>query len=462
MLLLGALIVLGGALRFEASRTLFWFDEILSWHVAHVSPNAVHVLFGEPVDNNHPLNTLWIYALGERMWWPAYRQLAVFTGTALLALLAMIARSDSAVTALITLMLASFSPFLIQYASEARGYAPAMLFAVACFELARRYLIQPRRLFSLGFTACAVLGILSHTSFLYAYLAIAAWSTVVLWQRETRRNLCRLLVRLHVVSVTFIVIFYILVLRHLEAAGGTPYSSWRGARDAIAWTFGWPHSGWMTPVICASIAAMLINEIIRMMRHHQAEWIFYAIVIFIAPPLALIAWRQPFVYPRYFAITAPFILLLVGQSLARSWQQAGAPRFGCVIFLGLVLWGDVHCYIELRSPGRGQYLAAIDYILAHTDGPASIASHQDARNELTFDFYRRYLPPNRPIEYIKKDQLAEKRPKWLLIDCLSDMPPQSNERIAPDGSRYRLARVFRYSGLSGFDWWIYEREKTVK
>jgi hypothetical protein len=457
-LLLAALILLGGALRFQASRNLFWFDEILSWHVASVSPNALHVLFGEPVDNNHPLNTLWIYALGDRAWWPAYRLLAVITGTALLALLAMIARRDNPATALITLILATFSPFLIQYASEARGYAPAMFFAVACFELARRFLNEPRRRFSLAFTACTILGMLAHTSFLYAYLAIAVWTTFELWKRQPRHDILRLLFRLHAVPIAFIAMFYLIVLRHLQAAGGTPYPSWRGARDAIAWTFGWPQSGWMTITLCAAVAAMLISEILRMARQRQSEWIFYTTVIFIAPALALIAWRQSFVYPRYFAITIPFVLPLIAKSLSRSWQHGRTPRLGCITLLALVLWGDLHRYKELRSPGRGQYLAAIDYILEHTNGPVTIASHQDARNELTFDFYKRYLPPDRQINYIKKDQLTNNPPQWLLIDCLSDMPPQSSERTTPDRSRYRLARVFRYSGLSGFDWWIYERE----
>jgi uncharacterized membrane protein len=456
---LGAMIVLGAGLRFEASRNLFWFDEILSWHVAKVAPHAADIVVNEPLDNSHPLNTVWMYALGDRMWWPAYRLLAVAAGTALLVLMARIALREGAATACIAVILATFSPFLIQYSSEARGYAPAMFFAVACFALARWYLNNPKRKYSLGFTLCAILGVLSHSSFLYAYLAIVLWTGFALWKRETHREAGRLLFRLLAVSFTFLVMDYVILLRRLQTAGGAPYPAWRGARDAIAWIFGWPQSGWMTVLLCGAVAAILIIEIVRMARNREPEWIFYTTVIFIAPALASLAWRQPFVYPRYFAIVAPFVVLLTARFLARAWKEGDPARIGCVMFLALVLWGDARRFAELRFPGRGQYLAAIDYMLAHSNGPLTITSHQDRRNELTLDFYRRYFPTDRSIEYVKQDQVAEKHPQWLLIDCLSDTPPQSSERTTADGSRYRLARVFRYSGLSGFDWWIYEREK---
>src|SRR5205085_12217207 len=83
-----------------------------------------------PSDNNHPLNTIWLYLVGERRHWEVYRIPAMLSGTVAVAVIAMLLRRDGKAASIIGAVLAGSSYFLVHYGSEARGYAPAMMFAL--------------------------------------------------------------------------------------------------------------------------------------------------------------------------------------------------------------------------------------------------------------------------------------------------------------------------------------------
>ncbi len=89
-------------------------------------------------DNNHPLNSLFLWLVGPTPHWVAYRALAVICsgGTLVLTLLLSRRRGPLEAVASVTLMAASYP--LVVYGSEARGYAPATFFALAAFLLLER------------------------------------------------------------------------------------------------------------------------------------------------------------------------------------------------------------------------------------------------------------------------------------------------------------------------------------
>ncbi|HEX8520757.1 MAG TPA: hypothetical protein VF669_00790 [Tepidisphaeraceae bacterium] len=453
------LMLAGGTLRYLAAQNAFWFDEILSWKVAREAPHAADILVNTPLDNSHPLNTLWMYGLGDRSWWPAYRLLSVVSGTMMIIAMGRAAGRRDVAASLFATLLAAFSIFQIHYASEARGYAPAMLFAVFAFALTGRFLERPKRRYSLAFALCAMLGLLSHTSFLCVFVALIAWSGAELLTRLRFVEALPKLFRLHGIPLTFTLMYGGLVLRRLTPAGGAPYSPFRAARDALSWSFNWPDHRWMTWSLCAAVTLTAMIEITRMLRERDTQWIFYVTAILVAPMLTLLLWRQPFVYPRYFAVATPFVLILVARFLSRAWRGGGPTRIGAAIFLALFLWGGAKQYAQILDPGRGQYLPALEFILSRTTGPVTVGSHQDLRNTIMFDFYGRYLPAERDVKYIPQDQWDESPPQWLIIDCLHNSPPRSSSRTTSAGIKYHLVRTFRYAGLSGFDWWIFERDR---
>jgi hypothetical protein len=61
----GAVIAVAALLYVLGARGELWFDEVLSiqWARNATTPAEIITLYRH--DNNHPLNTLWLYSLGE-------------------------------------------------------------------------------------------------------------------------------------------------------------------------------------------------------------------------------------------------------------------------------------------------------------------------------------------------------------------------------------------------------------
>src|SRR5439155_6788551 len=134
--------------------------------------------------------------------------------------------------------------FLIHYSSEARGYAPAMMFALASIGFMRRYLEQRERKYSLAFGACAILGVLSHLTFAYVFIGLLAWSAAEIAGDRTLARTAKLrhLVRLHVVPAAFLVVFYAIEVSQIHAAGGPVYPLWDVVSATFASALGGPGS----------------------------------------------------------------------------------------------------------------------------------------------------------------------------------------------------------------------------
>ena len=81
-------------------------------------------------DNNHVLNSLYLHLVGDGAPLYLYRLFAVVCGIASLWVIAHIARRWGHAEALYSVILVATSFPLLVYFSEARGYAPAMLFGL--------------------------------------------------------------------------------------------------------------------------------------------------------------------------------------------------------------------------------------------------------------------------------------------------------------------------------------------
>ena len=160
-----------------ASRGDLWLDEVWSLNLAQRAHSVTDVFLRLRHDNNHPINTLFMYWLGpqENLRW--YRLLSAVSGIGTLFVVGHVAqRKWGRMEAIVALALAGTSYPLVLYFSEARGYAPAILCAVAAYAILdspRRGSLRIRRV---AFGAVSVIGLLSHASFFFVMLALAAFS----------------------------------------------------------------------------------------------------------------------------------------------------------------------------------------------------------------------------------------------------------------------------------------------
>ena len=190
-------IVAAIVLRFWASLDDFWLDEIWSWIGAGLLQRPFEVFTRIHHDNNHHLNTLVLYALGRDAPFYVYRLPAVLAGIGTVLLCGQVARQWSHAAAVSATLLTGCSFLLIQYSSEARGYAYLLFFTMASFALIQKSFESQRAIWEALFACCAILGFLSHLTYLFAYVALVAWS---IW-RKVRRD--GWLSRQHIVPAVF-------------------------------------------------------------------------------------------------------------------------------------------------------------------------------------------------------------------------------------------------------------------
>src|SRR5678815_3319816 len=70
---MGVVVLVGAVLRIWAARGELWLDEIWSFRVVHLLSGPAGILTGLHHDNNHHLNSLYLYFLPETTHWMLYR-----------------------------------------------------------------------------------------------------------------------------------------------------------------------------------------------------------------------------------------------------------------------------------------------------------------------------------------------------------------------------------------------------
>ncbi|MGU3392482.1 glycosyltransferase family 39 protein [Sphingomonas sp. M1A8_2b] len=137
-------------------------------------------------DNNHHFNSLWMQMWGLAASPLALRSLSIATGTLTILVAGAIGARRGVGHALVAALLFAVSPILVNYGSEARGYAPMLLAAMTMIWCVAGVLddlprISGRMTWGLG--GLVALGLLSQLTMLFFVLAMAAWIAWVLARR---------------------------------------------------------------------------------------------------------------------------------------------------------------------------------------------------------------------------------------------------------------------------------------
>lgn len=462
------------ALRFAALQNDLWMDEI--WSIAAVQElkSAGEIFTRYLQANNHPLSSLWLYAIAPvRVEW-LYRLLSWITGSASLVLGAMIAvrqfRSSHPDATSSQLRAAAWTAatlfggcyLLIVYSSEARGYAPALAFSLlAYYVLLRAPLERPAEGWMILYWIACLLALLSHAASVQVIGAAILWSAI----RNLRANLpllksARLIVAWHGVPILATAAFFLFFLRRIGVGGAPDPSIRQSLGELVAYTFGFPtpYVGWIALPFLIAIAVFTLW---RMWRRSPADAAFYGALILSAPVLALVAARLAVLFPRYFIFGCAWSLLLIAYGVAASWTRHRFIRVGCIGLIALCVAGNcVHTCVLLRH-GRGEYQAALKYIAAQTTTPdISLCSDHDNRNYMLIAFYAPRAVPGRPLRYITGNGSPNSRPQWLFVHRLDGDARPDTPLYDDRGNTYQLEKVFLHAPLSGWDWFVYRNIVT--
>jgi hypothetical protein len=445
--------VVGLVLRIAGARGDLWLDEIWSLDLARLAHSAMGVFTELHHDNNHHLNTLYLYLLGDGASPLCYRLAAVAAGSAAVAIVALRPLGGGRIEALASVVLVSLSYVLVHYSSEARGYALAAFFALAALHAMARYLETRRWAWAMLFAATAVLGILSHLTFLYVLLGLISWSSVEVFRTRPSRGPDATFLACHGPPLLAFALLWLVDLRYLVVGGTAPYEIANVLRELLRSTLGLPRG----PLELLGAVALLAAgyEVWRMARGERTEWIFFATALLGAPALVLLA-RPGFLAPRYFLVSVPFFLLLVGSSLARLFRRGGWWRTVAVLGLVVFVAGNGARIGRLLRDGRGHYREAFACMVENTrGGVVTVGGDHDWRTLMVLSHLAKEVPGAEPIEYLGSGQWSPAAPLWVLRHDFSEEPRAEPGFLAPTGRWYVLVRQFPYAGLSGWNWYLY-------
>jgi hypothetical protein len=446
-----------------ATRGDLALDEVVSLEKALNVKNWIEIVTQDQNDNNHLLNTFFLRLLGEQQHLFVYRIPSVLFGIGLVALLIRTSRRLGKDVSIWVACLAGLSYPIILYASEARGYAPAMFFAVASFELLQmcRERCTPAKL--ILFWASLILGFLSHFSFVIVCLALGVWTLVRDRLADVPlRGLSLNAIKYFGPPAIFLSGIYLTYIRHMIILGGLTQTWWTAIAETASYLLGFADESRLGFISVLFALALIISGLWRLSLQKRDEWIFFLLVLLVMPALVVGLSQPKFLYFRYFSVCFPFFYLLLASLFADWFRSADKMKTVPVLLLLAITTGHLVKVASLLHYGRGNYRQALYDMAAATPGPViSVSSDNDFRNGTMLNFYARFLPPSKTIEYIPQERRNQEPPDWIILQCFSTTFPAYPDVEVGHLGKYLLFATYPYCGSSGWAWFVYHRPAKI-
>jgi hypothetical protein len=127
--------------------------------------------------------------------------------------------------------------------------------------------------------------------------------------------------------------------------------------------------------------------------------------------------------------------------------------------LALFLAGQARLYENFLQVGRGQFTAALQYMMAHTAAPGvNVASNQDFRSAIELSYYAPRVMGKRQLWYVTHDSRASLQPDWYILHQEGYETPGPATLTTPGQPPWHRVAYFGASELSGQAWSIYSHQ----
>jgi hypothetical protein len=460
--LLLALLLAGGlAVRLWCAPGPLWLDEI--WSIGNLAPlsHSWQVFWGISHDNNHFLNSLWLY------WATSFsadavilRAPSIVMGTLTVAMMARLGARHSAAAGIAAGAMTALSYFFVNYSVEARGYAGGALALVIGFDALERAIARPDRGARFILAAAMGIGLLWHLAILPAIGLLA-----LICLGEERRKIGRwepaLAATIRIFAPTVVAALPALaflaagvaIVGRFTIGGVRPFDASQAlgaiadmARDAIGLPLAAP--SWAI----APLGAIVVLTALRLRLVLDNRRIAYAIIL-LALPAAVFVFRPPNAHiPRYYLICALFLILLLAEAFGGLWAAGAWRRWGAIAALAAILVGDASLLMRFQASKEQAWPEALAAIA--DSGRLRVASSFDDRVGKFIAYSNRAHPP---LELVARADWCRTQPDWLIAETSSapDLPPELD--LDAKGCQVRFAFVRRYQswGLSSVDWALY-------
>jgi hypothetical protein len=455
VLVVAALTVLGFLLRLFAARGDLWLDEIWSiQNLEHVS-NVGGIFWGISQDNNHLLNSLWLWIVGPDAPPIVIRLESIVLGTLTIPMAAKLCARNGSIAALAAAALVAGSALFVHYGSEARGYAGLLLMIFVAAESLEKYLEDPsdqRSRFAFGLAVA--FGALFHLTMLMAAFTLVVATLVRIYSRAPRRlafaaiDLAIPAILGAVPAVGFL-IAGVLNTHKIQLGVQVPFTFARlthGLATLYEALFALPYD---LPLWLAAGVAIVIT-CLAVFFLAPARRILPVACLLLPPVLASLV-GLPNVHIARFHLIAAVGLVVLFAEVMEEFGDLRKPALVLSMGVWLALGNGVHV-AELLALGRGDYERVVAQM--ESAGPATYGSNMPAEVGRTVRFY------DRRSELTPVSDWCRKPPDWFV---LSDDPAgeAAHRSFGPPScaAHFDFVSVMQPAPLSGLRLALYRRAK---
>ena len=449
------LIALAGLLYIISASGNLWMDEILSLQWARNAKAWTDIITLFRHDNNHPLNTLWLYLVGDGQVPLVYRAVSILAGIGSLVLLERIARRLVPRARLFVLTIAVMSYSLAVFFSEARGYAMAVFAELLAFWILLAYEERPTLVAVAGFWASAVVGFLSHATFVYPLGGMGVWLLVSgLRNKGIKWRVISSTAVWFAVPVVLFVAYYLYYLRQMLIAGGPDIIVLQVAAEFFGFGLGMPvQTPFSYATVAISVVAMLASLVFGRFEVKGIR-IFFLSALGVLPCIGLLVTHPDYLHFRYFLVLLPFVLLLLGGLIERALNANRRWAFAVVLLLAAALAFQWPRFAALLTVGRGGYPDVLER-MASLGHPVVFSATHDMMGGLVLEHYRRQIAPLPAVHFRPAARLAGSIPEWFLVVDQSHPPTPAAEAIEIFDRSYRFDTAVYSAPVSGAHWYLY-------
>lgn len=379
--LIGALALIGLGLRIAGAQGGLWLDEAWSADFARKAKSPIDIFFVIHHDNNHYLNTLWMYLAGWGAPPMVSRLLSIVTGTVTILIGGLIGLRRGAIQGILLALFFAISPMLVAYGAEARGYAPMFLALTSMIWVVARWLDhQQAPVPSMPLALITAFGMLSHLTMLFALIGIGLWSTAVLAKGRSLRELIAVTVDLFGLSA--IVAAGILVMAiavpllgptGFQFGGYDPFSMRTlGIGLSVLFEYVLGLRGPIAYVMLPSL--LLLLPLFFASRTADRSFILLCIAALLTVPVLFVVARiANAAFARYQLLTCFGLLLVASEVIASGWMRGSWRKPLALVALGTLVIGQFCITLSIITNKRADPSAAITAMASRAPGGASIS-----------------------------------------------------------------------------------------
>ena len=444
-----------------AAHTEFTQDEITSLTAVLPLRHWHEVFWKFNGDNNHYLNSLWLYLAGPDAGVGVRRLPTVVLGILSIAAAGLWARLQGRFAALATMLLFASSYMMVDYGSIARGYSGLILFTLLAMRLTAQAL-EGRTHASIWLGLAILLGFLCHLYMGLAVLGLIAWCVSAMrargatWEDALRRT-ARIFTFPALMVAPLAAWLALSFSRHAFLLG--EHIPYHAANVLIAYALALQATCDL-PVYVAylsglALATLLSVSLLYLVPGDRSRLYFCLLVI--VPGLMILVGMQNLSVPRYFLPCCVAYLLMIGDLLRQLWQTGPKARAIAVLLLAMLTWTEMRYVDKLMRFGRGHYAEAIARFGGDGDPTYGVTAKALAK---VAQYYA--TQEGVPARYIPVADWCAAPPRWLLQDSisLSHERPDAHLVYGPDAcpQHFTLVEIYPFWGLTGYQWNLFRRD----